>query len=583
MEFSTLPFIIRRFFLASSFVLVFTKVDAQCMNETQLIYATDCSIDELRSYLYDNNWSSYNYKDSGLIELREMVIPVKELTWSKYDQKIKVIIPHRDPTLRVIAYYPTVNCFSTIYRAIPEQSLILSNNNSSETVTYERKEVEIKLITDYKYDSRSILVYQKEELDAFTRTEQLTIAKLKKQAEERKEKIVDFIGKARSYHENKEFTKALNHLNSNEEFLAIDSIQILYTQILNDYNSQIEYEFQTLADLEKFEEGIAYGSNSLASDYILPTTRVKLTKEMKSLEETMEFLKSRETQVYSLERFGIKQELEKNIKRELQHFLEISPEGGKLNAQIEWSSSFLGENNSKVYVNNPTLEASIKKALLKQNLPKYGKYYVNSKATFKYELEWDSRLVSCDKSSVLEFSKTYGKEEQYIRDWLDSKENGKYMFTVLRMKIKEVNSVDQEIFKVVFEKYKNKNIAASVAKGLILPGSGKPSLTKGRSNKSSGDTYARNLFWLSATTALCYEVLSKGTYQNYLDYPSDVWAYEDANTYHQVSLISSGAAVVCYIVGINEANKEAKSQRDQERKFNKKNKNVTIYQGKWSY
>lgn len=576
--FSILPYITRRFFLAASFVLLFANANAQCITETQLIYATDCSIDELRSYLYNNNWSNYYFNDSGQIELDEMVIPVKELTWSKYDQKIKVLIPHKDPSLRIIAYYPSVSCFSNIYRDIPEESLRTTNFNSSEILTYNRKTVEIKLSTDYRYNTRSILAYQKQDVDTFIRNEQLIVATLKKQAEERKELIKGFIGTAKSYVLNQELAKALSHLNSNKEFIAIDSIQILYTHVLNDFNSQIEYEFQNLATLEKFEEAIAYGTNSLASEYILPTTRVKLTKEMRSLEETMEFLKSRETQVYSLERFEIKQELEKSIERELQHFFEISPEGGKLTAEIEWSSSFLGENNSNVSVNNPTLEASIKKTLSKQNLPKIGKYYVNSKATFKYELEWDSRLVSCEKSNVLEFSKTYGKEERYIRDWLDSKENGKYMFTVLRMKINE-----QEVFKVVFEKYINTNIAASVAKGIILPGAGKPSLTKGRYNQSPEDTYVRNLFWLSAMTALACEGLSQVSYQVYLDDPSDITAYEDANLLHQYSLISSGAAVVCYIVGIIEANKEAKSQRAQEKNFNKSNKNVAIYQGKWSY
>ena len=142
-------------------------------------------------------------------------------------------------------------------------------------------------------------------MDTFIRNEHLIIAKLKKQAEERKELIKGFIGTAKSYVLNQEFAKALRHLNSNEEFLAIDSIQVLYTQTLKDFNLQIENEFQILADLDKFEEAVAFGSNSLASDYILPATKVTLTKEMKSLEETMEFLKSIETQVYLLERFGI--------------------------------------------------------------------------------------------------------------------------------------------------------------------------------------------------------------------------------------------------------------------------------------
>src|SRR6056300_1344143 len=98
--FSILRFIRSKYLIINILFLFFSEVDAQCINETQLIYATDCSIDELRTYLYNNNWSSYNYNDSGQIELDEMVIPVKELTWSKYDNKIKVLIPHKDPTLR---------------------------------------------------------------------------------------------------------------------------------------------------------------------------------------------------------------------------------------------------------------------------------------------------------------------------------------------------------------------------------------------------------------------------------------------------------------------------------------------------
>jgi hypothetical protein len=578
LDFSILPFIIRRFFLAASLVLLIANANAQCITETQLIYATDCSIDELRSYLYSNNWSNYYFNDSGQIELDEMVIPVKELTWSKYDQKIKVLILHKDPSLRIIAYYPSVSCFSNIYRDIPEESLRTTNLNSSETLTYNRKTVEIKLNTDFRNNTRSILAYQKQDVDTFIRNEQLIIATLKKQAEERKELIKGFIGTAKSYVLNQELAKALRHLNSNEGFLEIDSIQILYTHILNDFNSQIEYEFQNLADLEKFEEAIAYGSTSLASDYILPTTRVKLTKEMKSLEETMEFLKSRETQVYSLERYGIKQELEKNIERELQNFVRSSPDGGKLSVQVDWKSNYLGENISEVYVNDPALASAIKTELLKQDLPKIGKYFVNSKAIFKYNVEWDSRLVSCNNGKSIQFSRTYGKEESYIRNWIQSKGKGRYTFNVLRTKIN-----DREIFKVVFEKYVNTNIAPSVAKGYILPGAGKPSLTKGRYNQSPEDTYVRNLFWLSTLTALTCEGLSQLAYQSYLTNPTDITAYETANSFHQYSLISAGAAVVCYVAGIREAGKEAKDQREQEKSFNKANKNVTIYQDKWSF
>ena len=576
--FSILPFIIRRFFLAAPLVLLFANANAQCITETQLIYATDCSIDELRSYLYKNNWSNYYFNDSGQIELDEMVIPVKELTWSKYDKKIKVLIPHKDPTLRIIAYYPSVSCFSNIYRDIPEESLRTTNLNSSETLTYNRKSVEIKLSTDYRYDTRSILAYQKQDVDTFIRNEQLIIAKLKKQAEERKELIKGFIGTAKSYVLNQEFAKALRHLNSNEEFLAIDSIQVLYTQTLKDFNLQIENEFQILADLDKFEEAVAFGSNSLASDYILPATKVTLTKEMKSLEETMEFLKSIETQVYLLERFGIYEELEKNIERRLQNFVRSSPDDGKLNVQVIWKSNYLGENVSEVYVNNTPLASAIKGELLKQELPKIGKYFVNSKATFEYNIEWDRRRVTCNNGKSIQFSRTYGNEESYIRNWIQSKGKGKYTFNVLRTKIN-----NREIFNVVFEKYVNTNIAPSVAKGYILPGAGKPSLTKGRYNQSPEDTYVRSLFWLSTLTALTCEGLSQVIYQRYLSDPTDITAYEDANNLHQYSLISAGAAVVCYVAGIREAGKEAKAQRAQEKSFNKANKNVTIYQDKWSF
>lgn len=575
MEFSTLPFIIRRFFLASSFVLVFTKVDAQCMNETQLIYATDCSIDELRSYLYDNNWSSYNYKDSGLIELGEMVIPVKELTWSKYDQKIKVIIPHRDPTLRVIAYYPTVNCFSTIYRAIPEQSLILSNNNSSETVTYERKEVEIKLITDYKYDSRSILVYQKEELDAFTRTEQLTIAKLKKQAEERKEKIVDFIGKARSYHENKEFTKALNHLNSNEEFLAIDSIHQLYQKTINDFNTNALKEFEILSNLEKYDDAIAFGTSLLLSDYILSPIKKELTENIKALKDILKFLESIETQVYSLERFNIRKDIEEKIQNEIKKFTTSTSESGKLLVQINWYTTYLGENKTEVVVSNPTLKTAILSQLRKRDLPKIDKYFVNTEASFEYEVQWDSRRVKCIKNENFEISNSYGNEEIRIKNWLQSKGNGKYFFQVFRTKINQ-----QEIFKVVFEEYVNTHIEPALVKGYILPGSGKPSLTKGRINEAPADKYARNIFWLTTITALTCEGISQIRYKNYTDNPTDITAYDEANIMHRASLISAGVATLSYVIGLREAKIEAKSQRKEESSFNKKNRNVTIYQGK---
>ena len=577
-EYSIWPFTRSRFLIIATLFLFYSEVNAQCITETQLIYATDCNIDELRTFLYENNWSRYSYEDSSQIELGEMIIPVKELKWSRYDQEVKVLIPHRDPSVRIIAYYPSTACFRSIYSEVPEQTFTTSGHNSSEILTYDRNTVEIQLITNYSYNRSYVLAYQKEDVDALLLEEHLALAARQRQEEEHREQIKGFISTAQAFLYNKEFNNALDHLSGNEDYLKIDSINVLYQQILDDFNTTSLREFQILADLEEYEDAINYGSNILSSKHIYSTTKVKLTSEIKTLKETMEFLKRQRTEVYALERFGIKRELEKNIERRLQNFVRSSPDGGKLSVQVDWKSNYLGENISEVYVNDPALASAIKTELLKQDLPKIGKYFVNSKATFKYNIEWDSRLVSCNNGKSIQFSRTYGKEESYIRNWIQSKGKGRYTFNVLRTKIN-----DREIFKVVFEKYVNTNIAPSVAKGYILPGAGKPSLTKGRYNQSPEDTYVRNLFWLSTLTALTCEGLSQVIYQSYLSDPTDITAYEDANSLHQYSLISAGAAVVCYVAGIREAGKEAKAQREQEKSFNKANKNVTIYQDKWSF
>jgi len=574
----TFIFSVNNYIIISVFILLAPKLNAQCITESELIYATDCNVVELKTFLYENNWTDYSYEDSSYVQFGEINIPVKELKWSQYDQEVKVLIPHRNPEMRIIAYYPSTYCFSNLYREVEEQTYITTSYNSAEIQTYDRNTVQIQLITDFTYDGRTVLAYQRKEVDALLLEERLVLAARKKEEEELKQRIKDFIKSAQAHVDNGEWNKALDHLSANEDFLKIDSIDVLYQQILGDFNSSSIREFQVLADQDEYEGAIDFGSKILSSIYIYPATKVKLTEEIKTLKETVKFLKLRPTRVYDILGFGIKEEIEQDIERKIQNFVSSSPDGGKLSVQVDWKSNYLGENNSVVSVNDPRLESEIKTELLKKELPKIDKYFVNSEATFEYNVEWDSRLVTCKNDKSIEFSRTYGKEESYITSWLQSKGKGKYTFKVSRIKIN-----DREIFQVVFENYVNTNITPSVAKGYILPGSGKPSLTQGTINQSPQDTYARNLFWLSTLSALTCEGLSQVIYKSYLSDPTDITAYEDANTLHQYSLISAGAAVVCYVAGIVEAGKEAKAQRAQEKSFNNANKNVTIYQDKWSF
>ena len=165
-EYSIWPFTSSGHLIIATLLLFHSEVNAQCITETQLIYATDCNIDELKTFLYENNWSRYSYEVSSQIELGEMIIPVKELKWSRYDQEFKVLIPHRDPSVRIIAYYPSTNCFSNISSEVPEQTFTTSGHNSSEILTYDRNTVEIQLITEYSLNRSYVLAYQKEDVDA---------------------------------------------------------------------------------------------------------------------------------------------------------------------------------------------------------------------------------------------------------------------------------------------------------------------------------------------------------------------------------------------------------------------------------
>ena len=572
---STLPFIFRQSLLAASFILFLSEVNAQCVNEVQLIYATDCKIDELRTFFHESSWSNFSIKDSAQIQLGEMILDVKELQWSRYDERIKVLIPHEDPSVRIIAYIPTISCFSNLYRDAPEETSTLSNNGYSESLIYERNSVEIQLNSDYSNNSRLVLIYKKEEIYNIIQKQQLVIAARQRADDQRNQQIYDYLNVIQSYIENQEYSDALNHLSSNVEYLGLDSINVLYKTTINNFNTSALNEFEILVDLEKFEDAITFGSSVLASDHVLNPTKEKLKNGIKEIKETLEFLKTIETNVYLPERFGIRKDLEENIRYQLEKFMASSPESGQLFVQINWRSNYLGENKSEVQVSEPTLKAALQSELLKQDLPKIGKYFVNTKASFEYELAWESRRVKAIKNQDIQFSKSFGNDEPFIRNWLDLKNKGKYTFNVTRTAIN-----DREIYRVVFEKYVNTNIAPALAKGYILPASGKPSLTKGRFNQSPADNYVRNLFWLTTITALTCEGLSQVIYQTYIDDPTDITAYDDANILHQASLISAGVAVMSYMVGIQEAKKEAKSQRSEENSFNKANRNVTIYQGK---
>lgn len=332
-----------------------------------------------------------------------------------------------------------------------------------------------------------------------------------------------------------------------------------YTAALEGYFEQLVETSENLVKVENMQAALNLWGD-LSSEYKLNKALTqKVNGELIKIKRVA-FLKERPSKLYAADRFSLKEDLDEIMLNEILRYKGFGDLVDDFKVDIHWSSDYMGKNNTTIE-QAPTkpLSVLIENRLNEIELPTIDGYNVNVIQTFTYNFSCGQNFVECRYGDSLVFSDTYGPEENAIRNWLYNKPKGKYLFAVKKIRMNSVES-----YSVEFEKYENPKIKATKKIALIYPAIGKDILSR--------------IFQGTAIGGVLLEISSKRFYKDYLDNPTNGDLYQQANLYHQASLVSAGVAAVSYAGIIAMANSSVKEMKEKDKATNEKYRNVTIRQ-----
>lgn len=535
------------------FYFILSGVNAQCINQEQLKYATSCEINELRAFLSDNSWAKVSHNDSAQIDLGEVVFDITEFTWTKDGQKFKVMRPIEDPDIRIIAYHPSITCFSRLYRIALEENTTNANRGSSEFLTYERGAVEIVLESDYSKNKKSVICYNKEKVYNLIKDKKIALAERERQMELLKSEIDMYLTNAQLLIDRKQYYEALNYMSSRIDFLKIDSISSFYSRIIEDYKQHLTSEIDVLLRDKAFGE--AQKALDKALNYLgRDDDFIKIKEKVASVEKVYKErrFKTYDYKNYELDYFHLENKLKLLVKK-------ISSESylnGHLELQYEIMFDTLKRNNSEIKrleSSEKEFSTQIEELLTNTTLRAPSIYGMPVIASSELNLtaSWETSFYHCKRRGL---NYNFPKNVSYNFDDLLKSEmryNGDYIFSKKDLKLNGETTAQWALMD-----FDTRGRSAALY-GFILPGLG--------SRYASYGEESMTRFWsilAGAGLAVASHVYGEKMYQGYKNAERQLEInnyYERANLAQKVFLGSVFITGSIYLYDIYKAFKIGRS------------------------
>lgn len=413
-----------------------------------------------------------------------------------------------------------------------------------------------KILKEQEIAERKKLEEQRRLIAEEEERQRLIVLQAKKLEEDRSDLILDITKKFKK----ESYQSILDKLNTvkGSNLLSNSKYEEYYTAALNGYFEQLVETSNNLVREENIQSALNLWSD-FSSDYELNKTLVrKVNVELNEIKRVADFLDERPYKFYAANRFSLEEDVDELVLSEILRYRGFDDLASDFKVKINWSSDYKGNDNTTIEFTPPNPVGSLIVNRLKEiELPTVDGYNVNVKQTFTYDFSCSQNLVECKYGDSFVFSDSFGPEQNTIRNWLYGKPKGKYLFAVKKIRMNSVES-----YSVEFEKYVNPEIKATNNLALLNPAIGKDVLSR--------------MFQGAIISGVLLEISSEGFYDDYLNDPTNGDLYQQANLYHQASLVSVGVAAVSYVGVIARVRSSVKEMKEKEKATNEKYRDVII-------
>jgi len=594
-----------RLFFMIVFILCIAKSNAQdnsgCLTKRQLFKMQSSSLDDIRMFLNNENWSFNGAKLNQLYNYFDYPIDYNIVSWEKssYYNEGNIILYNSSGKPNIVIYQSNSSCFNDLLKSftstkgktsVDEDKLVTIFKENSITIEFREYK------NDYSSKQYSILVYNSNAL-----TQELQILKekedaLKKAEAEQTKKYEIALAEGDTLFSSCKFKEArLKYLtaleiknnvlvqskidlcdksicekliskgdslyNANKYEMALslfteakdcsksllslqEKIQITERKILDGKISTIQNKADAYFNGNKYDLAL----DNYNSILLLDKSNVYASEKIMKIQEIKKILAKRSTTVFSYKSSN------KNDLLQFQNLLlndmnlQINKyKEGFLNLNYLISFDTLGNNLSAVknistsltgYSTN--LSNITSNSTLKPSSE--GGYFLASQENLTFDVKWSTTKNLFKSNSKGIFQNEYPNQNLNSAEIFINKQPFKYGNYVFEIKNKEVNGKSYSNINLV--KYRTVGPEAALF-SMLMPGMGSLKVTYGK--KGWGRF---TCFLLSSGLAIGSKLYSDAQYKSYLGATSQADIdkyYINANISHEIALISGGISASIYL------------------------------------
>ena len=596
-----------RLFIIITFILCFIRSNGQdnsgCLTKHQLLKMQSSSLDEIRMFLNNENWSFNGAKSNQSYNYFDYPINYNFVSWDKasYNNGGNIVLYNSPGKQNIVIYQSNSTCFNDLMKSFTSTKGKTSVDENKLVTVFKEHSITIEF-REYKndYSSRqfSILIYNSAALYQEIQTLKKQAEAEKKAEAEQKKIYYDLIaagdmlfshnkfGEAKIKYmsaveiENNEFVQSkidlcmkaicdsliskgdsLYSLNQYEKALRVfieakecsnslilkEKIKITERKILDNEIITIQSKANDYFDDKKYDLAL----DNYKSILLLDKSNTFAYERTKQIQEIKNILAKRSTTVFSYKNTNkndliqFQNLLLDDIKLQINKHKE-----GYLNLTFYISFDTLGNNLSTVKNISTSLTGYSKNlskitsnGILKPS--NQGGYFLASQKKVTFDVKWSTAKSIYISNSKGIFQKEYLNQNFNSTKNFINKQPFKYGTYVFEIKDKEVNGKSYSNINLI--KYRVIGPEAALF-SMLMPGMGSLKVTYGK--KGWGRfTY----FLLSSGLAIGSKLYSDKQYKSYLAASSQADIdkyYNNANISHKIALLSGGISASIYLYDI---------------------------------
>jgi hypothetical protein len=556
-----------------------------CLNNKQLIRITTKNLNDVKSFLYNENWTFNDYQENNTSKYFKYELEYELYSWNKYSNGSNVVVQlYKNPDKsNIVILDADESCFISLLTEIALK-LPIKTFESEEYTT--RTCSEGKLTIEFrKYknsDLYSVLYYNAPSLNA-------EILKVKKIEQERKSKIEQVYSEVEKLKTENKYDEAIikyesvisialieDNIENKIELLKKEQCDYFVEQGDEYYNAQnyeIAIEKYNLAkhcddDLytisnrinksrarikeikvsQKMAEATIYlenkNFNSALNSYkeitlLDPNNYIAINK-IDEINSILEVIEIRKKTIFSYRETNYNDyyKITKNLSNELNSISKLNFSGA-LSFQYKIAFDTSGNNISKYNITNstiPTVSTYLNSLQsTKLSTPSLKGYYIASKEDIIINYNWNSDYIKFNsKSSKIKQISGENVESTVIKDFINRQKYNYGKFT-FELKNKTLNGENYTDINLV----KQKTAAGPLCMfySMILPGVGTLKVTHGE--KGWG---RMTCFILSTGLGILCNSLSNLEYNQYLTATNK----NSSDTHYNAANVYINSAIICY-------------------------------------